>query len=107
LKYKDGSEYSGEWYNHLRHGKGIYKWANGAVYDGEWSAGERHGVGKMKYDGSEYSGEWLNGKEHIKGVREPQGVIAKVIWYDLIECILGFIFNIFLAICLVAFAIII
>lgn len=53
LTMKDkGEEYSGEFLNQKKHGRGLYKFANGDVYEGGWKEDVRHGKGLyMSADG--------------------------------------------------------
>ncbi|XP_038149540.1 MORN repeat-containing protein 3 [Cyprinodon tularosa] len=67
-----GNNYTGEWLENKKHGKGIQVWKKtGALYDGEWKYGKRDGYGtySVQVPGSKeytmkYSGEWKNGKKH-------------------------------------------
>jgi len=36
LRFKDGSEYLGEWKNGLKEGKGTFTWADGNKFNGDW-----------------------------------------------------------------------
>jgi hypothetical protein len=60
----DGSQYEGEYWNGLRHGKGTYQfYPSGAQYVGEWKKGAKHGKGKLNYpDGSCYWGDFKHNK---------------------------------------------
>ena len=35
--------YEGDFYQGLRHGKGVFCYANGAIYDGEWNQNAKVG----------------------------------------------------------------
>ncbi|XP_028273490.1 MORN repeat-containing protein 3 [Parambassis ranga] len=71
-----GDEYTGEWQNNKKHGRGIQLWKkSGAVYDGDWKFGKRDGHGtfsvllpQSKTYAKKYCGEWKNGKKHGHGV---------------------------------------
>lgn len=70
----NGDEYTGEWLDNLKHGKGTYKWKNnGSLYDGDWKCGKRNGFGTYstyRPDGGymkQYSGGWKNDKRHGYG----------------------------------------
>ncbi|ESP04174.1 hypothetical protein LOTGIDRAFT_204987 [Lottia gigantea] len=72
----NGDEYTGEWEDNKRQGKGTYQWkSNGAIYDGDWKKGQRSGFGTYSLpDGKgsykkEYSGGWKNDKRHGYGTR--------------------------------------
>ena len=41
----ENGEYSGEWKNNDKHGRGTFTWANGDKFVGEWSDNERDGQG--------------------------------------------------------------
>ena len=34
--WPEGSSYSGEYSDGLKHGIGIYKWSDGSLYEGSW-----------------------------------------------------------------------
>ncbi|XP_068191470.1 MORN repeat-containing protein 3 [Antennarius striatus] len=68
----NGNEYTGEWKNHKKHGKGIQVWKkSGSIYDGDWKYGKPNGYGtysvlppgENKYV-VRYFGAWKNGKKH-------------------------------------------
>jgi hypothetical protein len=67
----NGDEYTGEWLNNLKHGKGTYKWkATGCLYDGDWKEDMRNGFGTYSVPTpnggyiKEYSGGWKDNKKH-------------------------------------------
>ncbi|KAK7895243.1 hypothetical protein WMY93_020568 [Mugilogobius chulae] len=67
-----GDEYTGEWKDNKKHGKGTQVWKkSGAIYDGEWKCGKQDGHGtysvlnpQSKEYSKKYCGEWKNGKKH-------------------------------------------
>ncbi|KAJ8311973.1 hypothetical protein KUTeg_009346 [Tegillarca granosa] len=68
----NGDQYTGEWLDNKKDGKGTYKWKeNGALYDGDWRKGKRAGFGTYSVpDGRggyrrEYSGGWKNDMRHV------------------------------------------
>ncbi|BFY99184.1 hypothetical protein BsWGS_02224 [Bradybaena similaris] len=70
----DGNEYTGEWLDNLKHGKGTFRWKDtNKVYDGDWKKGKRSGFGTLtRADGKggftkEYSGGWKNDMKHGYG----------------------------------------
>ena len=66
--WADGSEYTGEWRNGTRHGRGEYRSAEGETYEGHWRNGLMHGLGTLtRADASRYEGQWMNGRRHGKG----------------------------------------
>ncbi|KAM6902107.1 MORN repeat-containing protein 3 [Xenentodon cancila] len=70
-----GNEYTGEWLDNKKHGKGTQVWRKtGVIYAGEWKFGKRDGYGtfsvllpESKEFSRKYSGEWKNGKKHGYG----------------------------------------
>ena len=40
FRFKDESEYLGEWKNDLKEGKGTFTWADGNKFNGDWLEGE-------------------------------------------------------------------
>lgn len=70
-----GNEYTGEWQNNKKHGKGNQVWKkSGAIYNGEWKFGKRDGYGtysillpESKKYVKKYCGEWTDGKKHGYG----------------------------------------
>ncbi|KAM4029650.1 MORN repeat-containing protein 3-like [Anomaloglossus baeobatrachus] len=68
----NGDEYTGEWMDNLKHGKGacIYKQVN-AIYQGDWICGKRCGYGTYSVKSAStgeyirvYAGNWSNDKKH-------------------------------------------
>ncbi|HMU10894.1 MAG TPA: hypothetical protein PKC54_12860 [Ferruginibacter sp.] len=64
VRFADGSSYTGEWKDSLRHGNGTYLWANGNKYTGQWKNGLREGQG-IKYD---KEGKILQEGTWVKGI---------------------------------------
>ncbi|XP_072310059.1 MORN repeat-containing protein 3 [Eucyclogobius newberryi] len=68
----NGNEYTGEWQDNKKHGKGTQVWKKtGAIYDGEWKCGMRDGHGtysvlnpQSNQYSRKYCGDWKNGKKH-------------------------------------------
>lgn len=76
-KWKDGSEYTGNWANNMAHGYGKLVHVDGDVYEGNWENDKANGYGEYRQkNGILYKGSWLNDKQHGKGV-ETWGVSAK------------------------------
>ncbi|XP_063820513.1 MORN repeat-containing protein 3 isoform X2 [Pseudophryne corroboree] len=71
----NGDQYTGEWLNNMKHGRGTHVWKNtNAIYEGEWKCGKRSGFGAYSVrDPSTgdyvkvYSGSWENDKKHGYG----------------------------------------
>lgn len=63
-----GDVYEGGFFDNMKHGVGVMKYADGKVYDGTFQC-DRMGKGTMKYvDGSSYWGYWCkDGKRHGRG----------------------------------------
>lgn len=70
-----GNEYTGEWLDDKKHGKGTQVWKkSGAMYSGEWRDGKPDGYGifsvllpQTKAYAKKYCGGWKNGKKHGYG----------------------------------------
>ncbi|XP_062814827.1 MORN repeat-containing protein 3 isoform X1 [Anolis carolinensis] len=73
----NGDQYTGEWWDNLKHGKGIQKWhKTGAIYSGDWQFGKRHGYGIYGVPNPSgvgyrkvYAGWWQNDKMDGFGVK--------------------------------------
>ncbi|XP_064621031.1 MORN repeat-containing protein 3-like [Lineus longissimus] len=72
----NGDEYTGEWLDNKKDGKGTYKWKdNGAIFDGDWRKGKRHGFGTYSIPVApgqykkQYSGGWKNDMRHGYGTQ--------------------------------------
>jgi len=62
-------KYEGNWKNDLQHGQGRCEWVDGSHYDGEWKLGKRSGKGKYATtSGMKYEGEWLDDMPHGQGI---------------------------------------
>ncbi|KAL4507195.1 hypothetical protein ABPG72_001988 [Tetrahymena utriculariae] len=61
VRLKNGAEYSAQWKNGLRHGKGKQIWLDGSVYEGDWYQSKGHGYCKLLHaDGDKNEGQWKN-----------------------------------------------
>ena len=59
LNYMDGSTYSGQFKDGLRHGKGECVYIDGSCYQGEWKDGVRSGEGVFAFaDGEIFVGKF-------------------------------------------------
>ncbi|KAM4763789.1 MORN repeat-containing protein 3 isoform 2-T3 [Cyanocitta cristata] len=72
----NGDQYTGEWLDNLKHGKGTQLWKNtGAIYSGDWKFGKRDGYGSYsipdpvtKEYKRVYTGWWENDRRGGRGV---------------------------------------
>eukprot|EP00927_Polykrikos_kofoidii_P053630 TRINITY_DN48221_c0_g1_i1.p1 TRINITY_DN48221_c0_g1~~TRINITY_DN48221_c0_g1_i1.p1 ORF type:complete len:532 (-),score=38.43 TRINITY_DN48221_c0_g1_i1:191-1786(-) len=81
----DGSPYTGQFKNGLRHGIGSLVSRDGLLkYEGEWRDGLRHGNGRCTYDvegAASFQGQWFQGKKHGQGTQVwPSGSIYSGQW---------------------------
>ena len=47
LRYENGDQYEGTFFDGQRHGKGRMVWKEGHWYEGDWLRDRRHGEGKF------------------------------------------------------------
>ncbi|KAJ7984684.1 hypothetical protein DPEC_G00357310, partial [Dallia pectoralis] len=60
-QYPRRNEYSGNFVQGLRHGKGSFCYASGALYKGDWKSNKKHGQGKFIFkNGQIFEGEFVN-----------------------------------------------
>ncbi|NXC37447.1 MORN3 protein, partial [Campylorhamphus procurvoides] len=87
----NGDQYTGEWLNNLKHGKGTQIWKRtGAIYSGDWKFGKRDGYGTYsipdpvtKEYRKVYTGWWENGQRTGQGVSfYPNGERYEGEWSD-------------------------
>ena len=83
-KYDDGTTYSGDWMNGMRHGLGKIVETNGYMYYGWWEDDMRHGQGEASYpDGSMYDGDWKYDKKYGFGkITRPDGTSYEGEWIN-------------------------
>ena len=63
MTYADGSTYTGEWRDDVRHGQGTGTYTDGGTYSGQWKDGEPNGQGTYTYaNGRTYTGAFKDGK---------------------------------------------
>jgi hypothetical protein len=68
LECKYDLDYSGEWKDGKKNGRGTFTWPDGRKYEGEWKDNAMTGRGVLTLpDGSRYEGQWLNNMRHGKG----------------------------------------
>jgi len=66
--YKNGDRYDGLWVNDLAQGEGRMIYANGDIFEGQWHEGKRNGYGSLtKRNGDHYEGQWVNDKREGQG----------------------------------------
>ena len=106
MKWKNGIEYKGEFYDftlcgkgeisntrgekyigdfdkNFFHGKGVYYFSNGDIYDGIFELGYRKGKGiYKKKDGIEYEGEWENNLLNGEGTIKNDNFFIKCVFKD-------------------------
>ena len=73
----DGSVYTGEIRDDMKHGQGVQTWEDGSRHEGAWQCDEANGYGKFESaDGNVYEGMWFNDQAHGKGklVRDDGGI---------------------------------
>ena len=72
LTTKDGTYYSGNWYDGKRDGTGDMVFCNGDRYSGEWIENSFDGYGVYHYAAANaiYSGEWEKGLQNGDGIYE-------------------------------------
>ena len=69
MKYKNGRQYEGTWFDDLRDGKGFERYANTNTYYGGYKEGKAHGQGVYSWaNGEVYDGEWDTGLKHGHGI---------------------------------------
>ena len=70
-KWKDGSEYCGQFVKGEFHGRGSKQWTTGKKYSGDWEHSLYSGHGELTYvDSSQYVGSFKDGMFHGRGRRE-------------------------------------
>ncbi|CAJ1329539.1 unnamed protein product [Effrenium voratum] len=64
----DGSSYSGQYQDGLKHGKGTFIWVDGSKYMGYFEMNDIHGEGTYIWaDGRKYTGQWRSNRMEGKG----------------------------------------
>lgn len=72
VKFADGSEYRGQFYNDKFNGRGQITRPNGSVFWGDWKDGKAQGNGTFfcGLENSLYEGVWVDDKQNGKGREE-------------------------------------
>ncbi|XP_030814940.1 MORN repeat-containing protein 3 [Camarhynchus parvulus] len=85
----NGDQYTGEWLDNLKHGKGTQIWkSTGAIYSGDWKFGKRDGYGSYsvldpatKEYKRVYTGWWENDRRSGRGTFfYPNGELYEGEW---------------------------
>jgi hypothetical protein len=73
--HPDGSIYTGDYSDSLRHGDGLMKWSSGAEFNGKWESDLCHGSGHMLFSfGGWMRGTWVEGRaEGEAQLQTPKG----------------------------------
>ncbi|OAF64859.1 MORN repeat-containing protein 3, partial [Intoshia linei] len=85
----NGDQYTGEWTDNLKEGKGTYIWKNGFIYEGDWKKDKKCGFGILLRQTNDadvyhkiYSGAWKNDKKHGYGTQfSRNGEYYEGEWY--------------------------
>jgi hypothetical protein len=82
MQFRYEMDYTGEWKDDKKHGKGTYRWDNGMVYEGDWIENMRTGQGKFTWPNKQvYEGGWLNDRRHGAGyMTMPDGSKIEGTW---------------------------
>ena len=57
-RFANGDTYEGDWYEHKKHGYGIYTYAvTGTSYRGMWEQGKKKGPGEIVHANHKFNGE--------------------------------------------------
>jgi len=68
MYFKNEDRYDGYWLNDLPHGEGRMIYHNGDIYEGQWSLGKKSGYGVLtKRNGDHFEGQWVNDKREGQG----------------------------------------
>jgi hypothetical protein len=63
MRWQNGDEYVGDFFNGNRHGQGTLQFADGSEYVGEWECNLQHGIGTRRWNNGDcYTGQYKNGK---------------------------------------------
>jgi len=66
--FKNSDRYDGYWVNGMPQGEGRMIYANGNIYEGQWHEGKRNGYGVLtKRNGDHFEGHWVNDKREGQG----------------------------------------
>lgn len=82
MKFNYDLDYTGEWENDMKHGKGTFRWENGMSYEGDWKQNKRTGHGKFTWPNKQvFEGQWLNDRRNGPGVLYmPDGSKFEGVW---------------------------
>lgn len=82
MQFNYEMDYTGEWENGMKHGKGIFRWENGMSYEGDWMYGKRTGIGKFTWPNKQvFEGEWIEDRRNGTGTLTlPNGTKYQGVW---------------------------
>jgi hypothetical protein len=82
MEFKYDLDYTGEWKDDKKDGKGIFRWENGMSYEGDWKADKRSGHGKFTWPNKQvFDGIWVDDRRTGPGVLYmPDGSRYEGIW---------------------------
>lgn len=75
-------DYTGDWVDGKKQGKGTFKWVNGMSYEGDWVNNRRNGYGIFSWPNKQrFEGEWKDDVRHGPGVLHmPDGTKMEGVW---------------------------
>ncbi|MCF8465092.1 MAG: hypothetical protein K9G41_09630 [Flavobacteriales bacterium] len=69
MEFRYDLDYTGEWKDGKKDGKGVFRWENGMSYEGDWVADKRSGRGKFTWPNKQvFDGIWIDDKRTGPGV---------------------------------------
>ena len=79
LVWKDGAQYSGDWYSDKPSGCGVENYPDGSSYGGQYEDDMRHGYGTYTFpSGAKYEGCWFMGKRHGPALEQSKKGVFQV-----------------------------
>ncbi|MBP9153000.1 MAG: hypothetical protein KBF73_12005 [Flavobacteriales bacterium] len=82
MEFKYDLDYTGEWKDDKKEGKGVFRWENGMSYEGDWKANKRSGHGKFTWPNKQvFDGTWVDDRRTGAGVLYmPDGSRYEGVW---------------------------
>ena len=79
-----GAEYTGQWYQGMKHGQGVQLYPDGSKYEGEFAKGFEHGQGKKNYaNNTSFEGRFRFGRKDGPGtMTDADGTATKGTFLD-------------------------